>query len=293
MDAGVPIKKPVAGIAMGLMVLDEEHGIVDGEYVVLTDIQGLEDHIGDMDFKVAGTADGITALQMDIKVKGITMEVLAQALKQAKSARLRIMDVIKSAISEPRKEVSQWAPKIETITIKPDQIGTVIGSGGKIIKEIIEVTGAEVDINDDGRVCVSAVDPEAIKKAVDWVIGLTREVEMNEVFEEAEITSVVDFGAFARILPGREGLIHVSQMSSGFIKSPSDVVKQGDKVRVTVIKLDEDTGKIGLSMLSPEDQAAAAAKDKERRDARSGGRGGFRGSDRRGGSRPPRRDFRR
>jgi polyribonucleotide nucleotidyltransferase len=224
MDAGVPIKKPVAGIAMGLMVLSEQRGIVDDEYVVLTDIQGLEDHIGDMDFKVAGTRDGITALQMDIKVKGVTTQVLSQALKQAKDARFKILDVMAKAIDKPRDSVSQFAPKIETMQIKPEQIGKVIGSAGKIIKEIIETTGADVDINDEGRVVVTAVNQKAIQEAIEWIEGLTREVQMGEEFKDATVTSVVDFGAFVEILPGREGLVHVSQMSTGFVSKPHDIV---------------------------------------------------------------------
>jgi polyribonucleotide nucleotidyltransferase len=273
MHAGVPIKAPVAGIAMGLMVKDEDKGIVEGEYVILTDIQGLEDHIGDMDFKVTGTSKGITALQMDIKVKGITIKVLSQALAQAKTARLTILDKMTEAIAKPADKVSQYAPKIKTLQIAKDQIGEVIGPGGRIIRAIIEATGAEVDINDEGRVVVTSKDEEGLQKALDWIDGLTREIKAGEEFENAKVTRMMNFGAFAEILPGREGLIHVSKMAVGFVSNPNDVVKEGQTVKVRVEEID-DMGRVNLSMLFGEDIEKAKQS--------SGGRGG----DRNGGSRP-------
>ncbi|NMC35847.1 polyribonucleotide nucleotidyltransferase [Candidatus Beckwithbacteria bacterium] len=307
MDAGVPIKKPVAGIAMGLMVKDENKPITEGEYVVLTDIQGLEDHIGDMDFKVTGTRDGITAIQMDIKVTGVTTELLTKALDAAKKARLFILDEMAKIIAEPRQQVSQFAPKIKVLHIKKEQIGEVIGSGGKIIRNIIETTGAEVDINDEGRVVVTAVDPEAVQKAADWIEGITREIQVGEVFEAATVVKITDFGAFVEYLPGREGLVHVSKMSADYVSDPHQVVAEGDKVKVRVDDMDE-MGRVRLSMLFGEDIEKAKQRngngggDRGDRGGRSGGgfrsggsdRGGFRsgGSDR-GGFRSGgnRRDF--
>jgi polyribonucleotide nucleotidyltransferase len=270
MDAGVPIKKPVAGIAMGLMVKNEERGIVEGEYLILTDIQGLEDHIGDMDFKVAGTRDGITALQMDIKVKGVNTEILRQALDQAKKARLFILDEMAKVIAEPRKQVSKYAPKIRIINIRKEQIGEVIGAGGKVIREIIESTGAEIDINDEGRVVISAVSEENLEKAVAWVDGLTREIQVGEVFEHAKITKITDFGAFAEFLPGREGLIHVSRMSTDYVSNPADVVSEGQEVKIRVDSID-DMGRLRLSMLFGEDaQKAQDRGNRRERPQRSG-----------------------
>jgi polyribonucleotide nucleotidyltransferase len=270
MTAGVPIKKPVAGIAMGLMVKNEDAGIKEGEYVVLTDIQGLEDHIGDMDFKVAGTTDGITAIQMDIKVKGVTTQVLSQALEQAKKARLFILDKMLAVIDKPRDQVSQYAPKIEIIRIKKDQIGEVIGPGGKMIRQIIEQTGAEIDIDDEGKVVVSAVERDNLQKAVEWIKSITKEVQVGEVYENAKVVRVVNFGAFVELTPGKEGLVHVSKMSTTFVKNPADLVKEGDTVKVRVDAIDE-VGKIGLSMLFGEDIEKAAANQRDR-----GGRGGAR-----------------
>ncbi len=287
MDAGVPIKKPVAGIAMGLMVKDERKGIVEGEYVVLTDIQGMEDHIGDMDFKVAGTRDGITALQMDIKIKGLTTEVMRQALAQAKDARYFILDAMEKVIAEPRISVSKFAPKIKTMTIKPSQIGEVIGSGGRVIRNIIEKTGAEIDIDDDGRVTVTSVDEDKMKAALDWIDGLTREVETGEVFEKAKVTRIVDFGAFAEFLPGREGLIHVSKMSPEYVANPSDIVSLGQEVKVRIDSIDE-MGRIRLSMLFGDDIDKARQTGGGRGGDRGGRGGDFRGGERRFGGRDSR-----
>lgn len=248
MDAGVPIKKPVAGIAMGLMVKDEKEGIVDGRYAVLTDIQGLEDHIGDMDFKVTSTAEGITAIQMDIKVKGVNTKVLSEALEQARKARLYIIDRILEVIPEPRKEVSQFAPKIKVLQIDKTKIGEVIGAGGKIIRGIIEKTGAEIEINDDGKVFISSPDIEKMNQAAEIVDGLTREVMPGEIFENAVVEGLANFGAFVEILPGRSGLLHISKITNGYLSHPSQVLKEGDVVCVKVESVDDD-GKMSLTML--------------------------------------------
>lgn len=293
MDAGVPIKKPVAGIAMGLMV--------DGDkYVVLTDIQGMEDHTGDMDFKVAGTRDGITAMQMDIKVQGIPMDVLERALNQAKEARLFILEHMLATLPAPRPTLSKYAPKIEVVTVPVDSIGTIIGPGGKMIKSIIEATGAQIDIEEDGKVYISAVDPEAIRKAVAMVSGIIKEVKPGEEYD-GTVSRIENFGVFVDILPGKSGMVHVSQLSTGFVKDPHNVVKLGDPLHVRVSEIDS-MGRINLTTLTPEQEASVKA---ERRNGGGAGRdGGFhaRSGDRRNGgdrgrrryhddfdSRPPRR----
>lgn len=286
MAAGVPLRKPVAGIAMGLMT--------DGKKsVVLTDIAGIEDHVGDMDFKVAGTRDGITALQMDIKVSGISFEVLKQALAQAKDARLEIMDVMLKAIPEPRKTLSKFAPKIEQFEIATDKIGEVIGPGGKNIKLIMKDTGAEVDIDDStgkGLVTVSGVDQEAITKAVEWIKGMTHIPTPGEEYDGV-VTRVEGYGCFVKFLPGQQGLVHVSRMSTDYVSDASSLVKEGDTVHVWVKGVD-DQGRVDLSMV-PLDQLKPEAP----RESRGGGfggprRGGFGGGrgggDRRGGFRPHR-----
>ena len=284
MAAGVPLKKPVAGIAMGLMY--------DGKKaVVLTDIAGLEDHVGDMDFKVAGTKDGITALQMDIKVKGISFEVLEKALAQAKVARLEIMEVMLKAIPEPRKEMSKYAPKIVQFEIPTDKIGEVIGPGGKNIKLIMSETGAQVDIDDStgvGKVTVSGVDPVAMDKAVTWIKGMTHVAEAGEEYD-GKVTRVEGYGAFVEFLPGKQGLVHVSRMSKDYVQDAASVVKEGDIVHVYV-KGTDDMGRTDLSMVP-----LAELKPEAPREPRAGGfgggsRGGFgrgRGGDR-GGFRPRR-----
>lgn len=243
MDAGVPIKKPVSGIAMGLMTDGNKH-------VVLSDIAGVEDHIGDMDFKVAGTRDGITALQMDIKVKGISFEILETALEQAKVGRLHIMDKMLVALDKPRTSMSKYAPKIEQFEIPKDAIGEVIGPGGKMIKQIIEETGAEINVNDDtgvGVVTVSSSDQDAIDKAKSWIQNMVKVPQPGEVYEGI-VKRVEQYGAFVEILPGKSGLVHVSRMSKDFIKNPSDVVKEGDTVSVTVTEVDQQ-GRLNLSMV--------------------------------------------
>ncbi len=270
MAAGVPLKKPVAGIAMGLMT--------DGvKSVVLTDIAGIEDHVGDMDFKVAGTKDGITALQMDIKVSGISFEVLTQALAQAKDARLEIMDVMLKAIPEPRKTLSKYAPKIVQFEIPTDKIGEIIGPGGKNIKLIMSETGADVDIDDStgvGKVTVSGVDEAGMDKAVNWIKGMVHIPEAGEEYEGI-VTRVEGYGCFVQFAPGKQGLVHVSRMSTEYVQDAGSLVKEGDKVHVWVKGVD-DQGRVDLSMV-PLDQLKPEAPREDR-----GSRGGF-GGPRRGG----------
>ncbi|EXJ24255.1 Polyribonucleotide nucleotidyltransferase [Alkalibacterium sp. AK22] len=238
MDAGVPIKAPVGGIAMGL--------VMDGDnYTVLTDIQGLEDHLGDMDFKVAGTENGITALQMDIKIEGITKEILEEALVQAKQARLEILDNLQEAISEPRKELSKYAPKIESIKIKPAQIKVVIGKGGETINSIIDETNVKIDIDDEGNVSIYGQDPEGIKRAIEIIEELTEEVEVGKVYT-GTIKRIEKFGAFVEIIKGTDGLVHVSELSDKYIKDVSQEFSVGDVLDVKVTEID-DRGRVNLS----------------------------------------------
>ncbi len=241
MAAGVPIKAPVAGIAMGLITHEDD-------YTILTDIQGMEDHLGDMDFKVAGTKDGITALQMDIKIKGITKEILKEALAQAKKARLEILDVIKAQIAEPRKEVSKYAPKMETFMINPTKIKDVIGKGGEMITKIIceasnvtevtNVNAVKVELEDDGRVIIYHSDKEIIDKTRKMIEDITREVEVGEIYP-AKVVKVEDFGCFVEIWPGCEGLVHVSQLAHERVEKPSDVVSVGDEIIVKALGPDK------------------------------------------------------
>lgn len=254
MDAGVPIKKPVAGIAMGLIAKFKAQSSkfkVD-DYVILTDILGLEDHIGDMDFKVAGTKDGITALQMDVKTLGITPKILAQGLNQAKKARVYILAEMKKVLPAPRSSISKYAPKVAVLQIDKDKIGEVIGPGGRTIRQIINETGVAMDVEDDGTVTISGMDREAINRAVAWVEGLTRELQVGEEFV-GEVKRIQPFGAFVEILPGKEGLVHISEMSTRFVKNPADIVQIGQKVKVRIKEIDE-MGRINLSMLSPKKQ---------------------------------------
>ncbi len=239
MDAGVPIKKPVSGIAMGVI------SGKDGSFKVLTDIQGLEDHYGDMDFKVAGTADGITAMQMDVKIDGLTPDMLGIAIKQAKEARLEIMKVMLAAIPEPRKVMSPYAPRIITLHINPEKIRDVIGPGGKIINQIIDETGVAIDIEDDGSVFVTSADEVSAKKAVEWIRNITREVVAGELFQ-GRVTRIMNFGAFAEVLPNQEGLIHISELADYRVEKVEDVVKVGDMVPVIVKEIDAQ-GRINLS----------------------------------------------
>ena len=238
MDAGVPIKAPVAGIAMGL--------VSDGEnYTILTDIQGMEDHLGDMDFKVAGTKDGITALQMDIKIQGITEQILREALTQAKSARMEILDELTSTLAEPRKELSPYAPKIEMIQIDPAKIKDVIGKGGDTINSIIDETGVKIDIDQDGKVSIASSDAEMIKKAVKIVEDLTKEVKVGEVYL-GKVVRIEKFGAFVNLIKGKDGLVHISQLANERVNKVEDVVKLGDEVLVKVTEID-NKGRINLS----------------------------------------------
>lgn len=274
MAAGVPIKRSVAGIAMGLMSDGK------GEYAVLSDIQGLEDHVGDMDFKVAGTEEGITAMQMDIKIKGIPMDVMRKALNQAKEGRMFILKKMLEAISEPRKELSKYAPKIVQITIPQERIGELIGPGGKVIKNIIAVTGAQVDVEEDlekkvGLVNISSEDQEALEKARKWISGMMREVQPGEEFDGI-VTRIENFGIFVEFLPGREGLVHVSRMSTEYVSDPHTIAKIGDTVHVRLTEIDE-MGRNNLSMLTPEEEEQAKSRN-------GGGSSGF-GGGYRGGSR--------
>ena len=268
MDAGVPIKAPVSGIAMGL-VLDTK----TGNFKILSDIQGIEDGNGHMDFKVAGTKDGITALQLDIKVKGLTVEILSAALEQAKAGRLFILEKMLSAIPEPRKEMSPFAPRITSFYINPEKIREVIGPGGKVINTIIAETGVKIDIEDDGLVMVTSNNEEGSKKAVDWIKNLVREVAVGEEFE-GKVVKILDFGAFVQILPGQDGMIHISELENHRVEKVTDVVNIGDTVRVKVINVDE-MGRINLSRkaLLP-GYNPSQGSDRGQRPPRSGGRPG-------------------
>ena len=239
MDAGVPMKKPVAGIAMGL--------ILEGErFAVLSDILGDEDHLGDMDFKVAGTADGVTSLQMDIKIAGITEEIMKVALEQAKGGREHILGEMAKALTESRGEVGEFAPRIETISIPTDKIREVIGTGGKVIREIVEKTGAKVDINDDGTVKVSSSDGAAIDAAIKWIKGITDDPEVGVIYQ-GTVVKTADFGAFVNFFGAKDGLVHISQLAPERVAKTTDVVKEGDKVWVKLLGFDE-RGKVRLSM---------------------------------------------
>lgn len=238
MDAGVPIRKPVAGIAMGII-----EG--EGEQKVLSDIQGIEDHFGDMDFKVAGTEDGITAMQMDVKIDGLTPEALAKALVQAKESRLFILGKMREAITDPRENMSPYAPRIITLHINPDKIRDVIGPGGKMINRIIDETGVNIDIEDDGSVFITSTDETSAKEAVEWIGNLTREVKPGELFQ-GRITRLMNFGAFAEVLPNQEGLIHISELADYRVEKVEDIVKVGDIVPVIVKEIDSQ-GRINLS----------------------------------------------
>ena len=241
MDGGVPIKTPAAGIAMGLMFDDKGE-----EYKILTDIQGPEDHHGDMDLKVAGTKDGVTAMQMDVKVEGISNEIVEKTLEQAKQARLEILSKITEAIATPRKELSPFAPRIKTIKINPEKIGAVIGPQGKMINEIIEKTGVTIDIDDDGSVFITSDSDENMNKAISWIQAIAYEPKPGDEFD-GKVTKLLDFGAFVEFMPGKEGMVHVSEISQERIRKPSDVLKVGQTVHIKVIKID-DYGRINLTM---------------------------------------------
>ena len=231
MAAGVPIKAQVAGIAMGLVKKDEH-------YTILTDIQGMEDHLGDMDFKVAGTTEGITALQMDIKIDGLSEQILKESLEQARIGRLQILDHMNETISAPREEVSTYAPKIKIIKIRPEKIKDVIGSGGKVINEIIEKTGVKIDIEQTGEVFISSPEIDGINKAIEIIENITREAEVGEIYL-AEVKRIEKFGAFVELFPGVDALVHISKLAAERVNKVEDVVKVGDTLKVKVIKIDE------------------------------------------------------
>ena len=289
MDAGVPIKAPVAGISIGLVTGE------GGRYVTLTDIQGKEDHLGDMDFKVAGTSQGITAIQLDIKVKSIGFDVVSDALRQAKEARATILENIQATIPAHRTELSEYAPRMESIQIAVDKIGTVIGPGGKTIRGIVDETGASVDIQDDGTILIGSSDGAASSKAIQMIKDLTREVEIGEIYT-GKVVRTTDFGAFVELLPGKDGMVHISELADYRVPSVEDEVKVGDEITVMVIEVDS-TGRVRLSRRalmgdSDEDPLEAARRrqrsgrgggsrrngpDRGPRGRRDGDRGGFRG----------------
>jgi len=265
MDAGVPIKKPVAGIAMGLVTRpgSKEAELKNKDCLVLTDIQGVEDHLGDMDFKVAGTKDGINALQMDIKIKGVNLDILKQALERARKARLFILEEMNKIISKPKKSLSKYAPKIMTTYVPENRIGDVIGPGGRTIRAITKQTEATIDVNDEGRVTITGEKREAVEKALEWVEGLTHEVKPGEEYT-GEVTRVEKYGVFVKILPGQEGLVHISRMSSDYVSKPEDICKLGDEVKVWVTEID-DMDRIALSMVSPEERQKKSSSKKQHR----------------------------
>jgi len=283
MDAGVPIAAPVAGVAMGLIMGE------DGNYKVLTDIAGLEDNMGDMDFKVAGTEEGITALQMDIKIQGIPMAVMRDAVAQARVGRMFIMEKMLAVLPEPRAEMSPYAPRMYRLQIDPQKIGTVIGPGGRVIRSIIEETGCTVDIEDDGSVFIGATNEESARKAIDIIEGMTKDVEVGAIYT-GRVARIMNFGAFVEIAPGKDGLVHISELADFRVPSVEDVVSVGDEVTVMVTEVDS-MGRINLSrravLAGETDPAAVVARQRAERESRPGGgdRGGDRGGPRGGGDR--------
>jgi len=275
LDTGVPIKAPVAGIAMGL--------IKDGErHAVLTDIQGAEDHFGDMDFKVAGTRQGITALQMDIKIKGITAEVMTTALAQAREARLSILDVIEQAMPAPRPELKPFVPRLTVIKIDPDKIGAVIGPGGKMIRSIQEQTGVQIDIEDDGSVFIAAADAESSRRAREFIESLTEVPVVGRIYT-GKVVRTTDFGAFVEILPNVDGMVHISQLDSDRVEKVEDVARLGEELTVMVTSIDPE-GKIRLSRQAVlEGWTPEEALERDRRTPRRAPEGGGRGPGRPGG----------
>jgi len=273
MDAGVPVKAPVSGIAMGLILEGEE-------FAVLSDILGDEDHLGDMDFKVAGTAEGITTMQMDIKIAGITQEIMAKALEQAKAGRMHILGEMTKALGTARTEVSKHAPRIETIQIDKSKIRDVIGTGGKVIREIVAETGAKVDIDDEGVIKISSSNVDEIEAAKRWILGIVEEPEVGKVYT-GKVVNIVDFGAFVNFMGGKDGLVHVSEMRNERVEKPTDVVSEGMEVKVKVLEIDQ-RGKVRLSMRVVDQETGEELEDtRPPREPREGGREG-RGGDRRG-----------
>lgn len=250
MDAGVPIKAPVAGIAMGLVVDDNSKD----NYQILTDIQGIEDHAGHMDFKIAGTASGITAIQLDIKLGGISYKVVSETLLKAKEARLKILDVMKQVIAEPRAELSPYAPRITVMNINPEKIREVIGSGGKVINEIIDACNVNIDIEQDGTVMITSTDGEGAARAKQWIENIVKEIEIGEIYEGQVVNIVTDrnkgteIGAIVQLLPGKDGMVHISQISHERTNKVSDVLKVGDTVKVKVMEVDKEKGRVSLSI---------------------------------------------
>ena len=272
MDAGVPVKEAIAGIAMGL--------IGEGErYAILSDILGVEDHLGDMDFKVAGSRNGITAFQLDLKIEGITRAILAEALEQARQGRMHILDCMDAVLAKPREAMSPFAPRIQMLMIPIDKIREVIGPGGKMIRQIISETGAKIDIDDDGRVVIASVDEQGGRKAKEWIEYLTEEAEVGKIYK-GKVTRMVNFGAFVEILPGQEGLVHISELAERRVEYVEDVVREGDMVEVKVVEID-NLGRINLSKkLADRDLGHTPPEEfrnRERED-RGGGRGGDRGN---------------
>ncbi|MBT4710564.1 MAG: S1 RNA-binding domain-containing protein, partial [Alphaproteobacteria bacterium] len=239
MDAGVPIGRPVAGIAMGLIL--EDH-----DYAILSDILGDEDHLGDMDFKVAGTAEGVTSLQMDIKIAGITPDIMDKALDQARDGRMHILGEMTKALDHARDDVAATAPRITTISVPKDKIREIIGTGGKVIREITEVTGAKIDIDDEGTVKVASSDPDSSAAAVKWIQGIIAEPEVGVIYE-GKVVKTLDFGAFVNFIGTRDGLVHISELTPSRVEKVTDVVNEGDQVWVKVLAVD-DRGKVRLSM---------------------------------------------
>ena len=251
MDAGVPIKAPVSGIAMGLMI--------DGDKpYILSDIADAEDFAGDMDFKVAGTSKGITAVQMDMKVHGLPISVLKQALDEGKVGRAHILEHMLTTIAEPKAEMSPYAPRVETMQINPDKIREIIGKGGETIQRITAETNTEIDIKDDGTVMIASPDGASIQAAKDWIASIVEDPEVGKIYVDRPVVSVMDFGAFVQIMPGKDGLVHVSELSEDRVEKVSDVVKEGDKVTVKLVAID-DRGRLQLSMKA----AARELKDKK------------------------------
>jgi polyribonucleotide nucleotidyltransferase len=269
LDAGVPLKASVAGVAMGLVT---EDGSARGKYAILTDIQGIEDALGDMDFKVTGTREGVTAIQMDIKVAGLTEEILKNALAQARDGRMFILDKMDAVIAEPRAEVSRFAPRITTIKINPDKIRDIIGPGGKMIRKITEETKTSIDIQDDGSVNIGSNNAENTQKAVDWIRSLTREVEAGEIYT-GKVTRILPFGAFVEILPGKEGLVHISELANYRVPTVEDVVNIGDEIQVLVTEIDRQ-GRVNLSrraLLEPAEDGQEGAEEGAERNGEGGG----------------------